>query len=136
MIGEEEMYTFLTTIKNRLGFNGMYWSSFNPNGRYVLDLSHPVQRDIARSLIAINKRVNAKIVGKERFDRSQNGNQSCFRNERINNLKFVMHVPSWRLPETGIFEFDFQCFDQHPSADEVTSRDDILLLLEWFEFTN
>jgi len=44
-----------------------------------------------------------------------------------------MHVPSWKLPYEGIFEFDFQCFDQQPSAEEVSDKDDIQLLLQWFE---
>lgn len=134
--GEDMMNQLLTSIKSKMGPNAMYWSCFNPNGRYRLDLGNPAQRDVAKNLIAINKRNNAKIVAKEQFDRSQNGNQSCFRNERMNNLKFVMHVPSWRLPESGIFEFDFQCFDQQPTADQISDKDDILLLLEWFESAN
>lgn len=47
-----------------------------------------------------------------------------------------MHVPSWRLPETGVFEFDFQCFDQNPTAEEESDKEDIALLLEWFEATH
>lgn len=44
-----------------------------------------------------------------------------------------MHVPTWRLPQSGIFEFDFYCFDQQPTPDQVSDKDDIVLLLEWFE---
>lgn len=134
--GEELMNTLLSSIKARMGPSTMYWSCFNPNGHYRLDLGNPVERAVAKNLIVINKRNNAAIVAKERFDRSQTGNQSCFRNEKINNIKFSMHVPSWRLPETGVFEFDFQCFDQNPTADQESDKDDIVLLLEWFEATN
>ena len=118
-----------------MGRDTMYFSSLNPNGRYRLDLSKKVERDVAKTLIAINKRVNAKIVAKERIDRSQVGNQSCFRNERINNFKFVMHVQTWKLPERGIFEFDFQTFDMQPTAEQISDKDDIIVLLEWFQMT-
>ena len=40
------------------------------------------------------------------------------------------------LPETGIFEFDFYCFDQQPTGDEISDNDDIVLLLEWFDAAN
>lgn len=68
--GEDVMNLLLTSIKAKMGASAMYWSCFNPNGRYRLDLSDPVQRDVAKNLVAINKRYNAKIVAKERFDRS------------------------------------------------------------------
>lgn len=68
--GDELMNTLLSSIKTRMGVSTMYWSSFNPNGRYRLDLGDPVQRAVAKNLIVINKRNNAAIVAKERFDRS------------------------------------------------------------------
>ena len=54
----------------------------------------------------MNKKMYAMIKAKETVDRSQIGNQSCFRNEKINNFKFEM-AQNWRLPDNGIFEFDF-----------------------------
>lgn len=133
--GDDMQNMLLSDIRNKMGQNAMFFSCFNPNGRYRLDLSIPVQRDVAKYLVAINKKVNAKIVAKECADRSQNGNQSCFRNERINGVRFVMHVGSWRIPTTGLFEFDFQCFDMQPSPFQLSDSQDILLLLEWFEKT-
>lgn len=47
----------LTDIRKYMGIEVMYFSCFNPNGSYVLDLAKPVQRDVAKSLVAINKRV-------------------------------------------------------------------------------
>lgn len=105
--GDEAILQYLTSMRDKMGGNSMYFSCFNPNGRYKLDLGNPVQRDIAKQLMVINKRVNEKIVAKECCDRSQIGNQSCFRNEKINKAGFAMHPHLWRLPERGIFEFDF-----------------------------
>ena len=109
-----------------MGTSALYFSCFNPNGRYRLNLDHSIERDIAKQLIVINKRVYTKIVAKERCDRSQDGNQSCFRNARINNWKVAMHPLLWKLPERGIFEFDFQCFDMQPSQEHLSDKNDIL----------
>ena len=46
-----------------------------------------------------------------------------------------MHVQTWSIPTAGIFDFDFQCFDQQPTAEENSSKEDIVALLEWFEMT-
>jgi len=53
-----------------MGKEALYFSNFNPNGKYKLDLENPVQRDILKSMILINRKVNAKIVAKECADRS------------------------------------------------------------------
>lgn len=133
--GAGAMNELLSSMRASMGSSALYFSSFNPNGRYSLDLGNEVQRDVAKSLMAINKRYNAKIVAKECFDRSQTGNQSAFRNERINGLKFAMHVGTWKLPDRGLFEFDFYCFDQQPTGELLSDKEDIMMLLEWFEMT-
>jgi hypothetical protein len=51
------MNMLLTDIRKTMGSNSMYFSCFNPNGRYSLDLSNPIQRNVAKNLVAINKRV-------------------------------------------------------------------------------
>ena len=58
-----------------------YWNS---NGHYILNLGNKVERDIAITLIVKNKQAVKRIQAGERADRSQFGNKSCFRNERIN----------------------------------------------------
>ena len=58
------------------------------------------------TLIVFNKEVSKKIAAGERADRSQMGNKSCFRNEKINAQSFVMNN-EWILPENGVIEFDF-----------------------------
>ena len=107
MQGPDSMNQYLSSARKASGPSSMYFSSFNPNGRYRLNLGVYAEREVAKCLVAINKRVNAKIVAKKMCDRSQMGNQSCFRNERVNNCKFVMHVSTWNVPENGIFDFDF-----------------------------
>lgn len=129
------MNILLTDLRKNMGTNAMFYSSFNPNGRYTLDLSNSVQRGVAKNLVAINKRVYAKIMAKEMVDRSQMGNASCFRNEKVGGKKFEMHPLCWRLPTQGVFEFDFQCFDMQPDPAQLSGKEDIMLLLEWFETT-
>lgn len=68
-----------------------YW---NPNGHYELNLTNPVERDVAVSIIIINKEASKKIGAGERADRSQMGNKSFFRNEKFNSKTFVMN-PDW-----------------------------------------
>ena len=63
----------------------------------------------------MNKKYYAMVKAKERTDQSLQGNQSCFRNERVNNFKFEMS-PTWRLPDQGIFEFDFVYFVDRPEV--------------------
>lgn len=72
----------------------------------------------------MNKKLYAMIKAKECVDRSQVGNQSCFRNERVNNFKFEM-TANWRLPEQGIFEFDFVYLIERPEPEKVSSTEDI-----------
>jgi hypothetical protein len=68
-------------------------------------------------------------------DTSMWGNQSCFRNEKVGGVKFVMHPLSWRLPSKGIFEFDFITLDMQPDRAQLSSKEDIMRLLEWFQLT-
>ena len=66
----------------------------------------------------------AMVKAKECVDRSQVGNQSCFRNERINNFKFEMSQ-NWRLPDNGILEFDFVYLIDKPEEEKQTSPEDV-----------
>jgi hypothetical protein len=38
-----------------------YFSPFNPNGRYRLDLSNEIERRVAKNLVVINKGISARI---------------------------------------------------------------------------
>lgn len=53
-----------------MGVSTFYFSVFNPTGRYNLNLNVPYQRDIAKVLMVMNKKVFAMIKGKEIVDRS------------------------------------------------------------------
>jgi len=82
----------------------------------------------------MNKSIFKAIKAKEVVDRSQVGNQSCFRNERINKEKFKMSQ-TWKLPDQGIFEFDFVWMGPKPHEAEQSPMEDIQVLLEWFDMT-
>ena len=69
--GNDTLNRYLTQLKNKMGGpSTMYFSSFNPNGAYALDLSNDVQRQVAKTIIVKNKEVQAKIAAKELCDRS------------------------------------------------------------------
>jgi hypothetical protein len=121
-------------LKQQIGTNAYFFSSFNPTGHYRLDLNIEVQRNVAKNLLVTNKKMSAAVKAKECVDRSQVGNQSCFRNERVNNFKFEM-TPNWRLPDQGIFEFDFVYLLERPTIEQETPQEEIVSLLEWFEAT-
>lgn len=133
--GNDTVNRYLTAIAQKMGGpEVLYFSSFNPNGRYRLDLSNEIERRVAKNLIVINKGVSARIVAKEICDRSKKGNQSCFRNETINGYHDKdLDFNSWAVPQQGIFKFDFVSFGSQPTADQASSDDDIQVLLEWFE---
>ena len=107
-----------------MGPSTFYFSCFNTNGRYKLKLNIAYQRDIAKVLMVMNKRVFAAIKAKEIVDRSQQGNQSNFRNERINGFKFEMS-PTWKLPSSGTFEFDYVNMLDKPHEAQSSTPDEI-----------
>ena len=100
------MLQLVSQLKQEMGASTLYFSCFNTTGRYKLNLSISYQREIAKVLMVMNKKVFAMIKAKEMVDRSQVGNQSCFRNERINGFKFEMSQ-TWKMPASGTFEFDY-----------------------------
>ena len=79
---------------------------FNPSGRYRLNLSNSYEREVAQTLLILNKEAVAMVEAGERADRSQTGNASCFRNESLSGLPFVWSE-AWKLPPNGLLEFDF-----------------------------
>jgi hypothetical protein len=54
--GTNTVNRYLSALKQKMGGAPvLYFSSFNPNGRYRLDLSNEVERRVAKNLIVINK---------------------------------------------------------------------------------
>lgn len=47
-----------------------YFSFWNPNGHYELNLANIVEREVAISLIAISKEAGKRIAAGEKVDRS------------------------------------------------------------------
>lgn len=111
----------LSKIAQKMGraFMFNYW---NPNGHYELNLAHPMERDIAVTLIVMNKEVMKRIAAGEKADRSQMGNKSCFRNEKYNSKNFVISE-GWNLPRNGIFEFDFMYLIDFPDPTQAIPDD-------------
>lgn len=54
--GDNAMNSQLTTLKQNMGANAYYFSCFNPNGRYRLNLNKPMDREIAKTLFLIYKK--------------------------------------------------------------------------------
>ena len=110
-----------------------FFSYWNPNGHYILNLSNKIEREIAITLIVQNKQVIKRISAGERADRSQYGNKSCFRGERLNGQSFQVTQEDWGLTESGVLEFDFINLMDRPGPEEILSDDKFDLLLEWFK---
>lgn len=77
----------LTKIASKMG-DAFFFSFWNPTSHYALNLANIIEREIAMTIIILNKEVNKQIVGGTLADRSQMGNKSCFRNEKINGMSF------------------------------------------------
>jgi hypothetical protein len=130
----------------------------NPNGYYYLDLSHDFDRKCLLKLMKMNNFIKEKrkqwitsrygTIRKEGIsllgDLSQNGNFSCFRNERFNHSpsssSSSSSSPSGNnivindsfiasLPNSGILEFDFLSFDHCPfSMKDTHVKDDSVIV--------
>ena len=77
----------LSRIHKKLG-QAMNFNFWNPSGHYHLNIGVPEQRDVAKILLLLNKQVYNKIVAGELKDRSQFGNKSYMRNEKLNGGPF------------------------------------------------
>ncbi len=97
----------LKQYQKKLG-NAFSFSPLNPSGHYCLNLADPIQLEVTKCLLYINKCHYERITKGDSIDKSQLGNKSCFRNEKINKGEFKWS-PSFVPPEQGTFEFDFVC---------------------------
>lgn len=119
---------------NHLG-QSYNFTFYNPTGHYKLKLSNKPERDVALSLLMFNRKSKLLISQGDVSDRSKMGNQSCFRNERLDGVGFVYNE-DFILPHQGVFECDFVYLINPPQQDEVTHKDkldmikDLLLSLE------
>lgn len=97
--------------------DAFFFSFWNPTGHYALNLANIIEREIAMTLIVLNKEVNKFIVAGSMADRSQHGNKSCFRNEKFNGMAFNLESSEWILPQSGQFELDFVYLVDRPHQD-------------------
>lgn len=79
MLGKKDLIQF----RNDLG-DAFSFSALNPSGHYSLNLSDKMHQELAKCLFYINKTNYERILKAESVDKSQSGNKSCFRNERVN----------------------------------------------------
>mmetsp|Transcript_24955 Transcript_24955/g.33429 ORF Transcript_24955/g.33429 Transcript_24955/m.33429 type:complete len:118 (-) Transcript_24955:715-1068(-) len=96
---QHNMQSMLTRIFNNVG-QALFFNFFNPTGVYDLNLSIPEQREVAKTLILLNKQFFAKVKAGEFKDRSQRGNASCLRNEKVSGGNFIW-TPDYVLPLIG-----------------------------------
>ena len=110
----------------------MNFNFYNPTGHYKLNLAIPVQRDCANIILLLNKLFYAKVKAGEYKDRSQKGNASCLRNERVGGGDFIW-TPDFVLPHLGDFECDFiYLMPNRPTKANATSEQEIASLIAWF----
>jgi len=54
----------MSEIKKKMGTHAYYFSCFNPSGHYKLNLNKAIEREVAKNIIVLNKRVQTLIAGK------------------------------------------------------------------------
>lgn len=129
---KKEMMSMLTRIHLTMG-QSMNFNFWNPVGHYSLNLAVPEQRDVANVILLLNKQYYLKVKAGEHKDRSQRGNASCLRNEKVGGGAFLW-TPEFVLPHIGRFECDFiYLVPNRPSKAECLNEDEVLKLLGWFQ---
>ena len=108
-------------LANSCTFEKFRFSWLNPTGRWRLDLSRRVHRDLFMQLTAVNNWQSSRSQEAKRDDTSQNGNWNNFRNETYRGESFVMDK-EWLqdIPSHGTVEFDFVSTERPNSG--ITSR--------------
>ena len=77
----------LSRIYKKMG-PAMNFNFWNPTGHYNLNLGIQEQREIAKIILILNKQVFNLITAGELKDRSQTGNKSYLRNEKLSGGLF------------------------------------------------
>ena len=121
----------LTRIYNNIG-QALTFNFWNPTGRYKLNLSIAQQRQVAKVLLLLNKQYYVKVKAGEYKDRSQRGNASCLRNEKVGG-GHITWTPDYILPHMGNFECDFVYLAPvQPSKANASTEEDVMALMAWF----
>ena len=101
-------------------------------GHYKLNLAVTEQREVANIILLLNKQFHLKVKSGEFKDRSQKGNASCLRNEKVGGGE-IFWTPDYVLPHMGNFEADFTYLvPNRPSKANASSDDEVVKLLAWF----
>jgi Ca2+-binding EF-hand superfamily protein len=88
----------------------------NPNGRYKLDLESASDHAVAERMVLLD-RWEAGVARKlKRVDTSQLGNFSQIRNVCFQHQRRKQGIQEWRMPETGILEYDYSTGQRPPST--------------------
>jgi len=109
-----------------------YFSFWNPTGHYSLNLAHYLERELAMSLLVLNKETHKLMLEGLMADRSISGNKSCFRNETYNGSPFFID-PEYTLPQHGQFECDFVYLKSVPDPKDEIKANELILLKKFFE---
>jgi hypothetical protein len=95
-----------------------FFSFWNPTGHYSLNLAKRVEREVAMTILVLNKEAGKRITAGEKVDRSKYGNKSCFRNESLNGMTITIDN-EWILPKNGTVEWDFVYLVDRPSSENA-----------------
>jgi len=102
----------LAALKRELGALWSYTDS-NPTGHYRLDLSRPFDRNLALKVLETNNMERGWRRMADLFDTSDDGFYMNFRNETIDAKSFTWNGV-WRIPATGILDFDYVSTERPP----------------------
>eukprot|EP00930_Biecheleria_cincta_P001820 TRINITY_DN102910_c0_g1_i1.p1 TRINITY_DN102910_c0_g1~~TRINITY_DN102910_c0_g1_i1.p1 ORF type:complete len:1547 (-),score=253.21 TRINITY_DN102910_c0_g1_i1:218-4858(-) len=106
LVAQPTIGAYLQSVKRAASL--LNFNTDNPTGHYKFDLGDPMDFFVAQRLVVLD-RWEALLRRELRWvDTSQRGNNSCFFNERYQDLPIISSsLANWRMPENGILELDY-----------------------------
>jgi len=112
---------------HRTMYQLMVLNSANPTGHYKLKLENCCDYAVGERLLLLDRWEAAVDRRHNRVDTSSRGNRSHIRNEHYQARPLYLRyhsVAEWKLPEEGLFEFDY-ISNQRPLPDAEVLSDEL-----------
>lgn len=106
LVAQPTLGAYLQAVKRSASL--LNFNPDNPTGHYKFDLGNPTDFFVAQRLVVLD-RWEAMLRRELKWvDTSQRGNNSCFFNERYQDLPIISSsLANWRMPENGTLELDY-----------------------------
>jgi len=102
----------------------LYFNVENPTGHYKFDLGMSTDYNVAEQLVLVDRWEANVDYRLKRFDTSQKGNRSHFRNERFQDRELpYSSLAEFNMPEHDVLEFDYST-GKRPNSDTLVIADE------------